>query len=347
MARISVIIPMHQTRAFVGACIESLRQQTFEDFEVIAIDDGSTDGTCEVAREAAAGDERFRFVRQDNAGPSAARNRGIDMAAGTFVTFLDSDDCYEPQTLELLDFAQRASGADLVDFLAESFYESEEARSVRQEQFSFRGPVPGVLSGPDLFTLYIETNQYATSPCFHLIRKSLLVRANLRFAEGLLYEDELFVPMLYAYAHRALLVPEYLYRRRIRLGSAMTAPKDARHVGSLFRITQALQEWIQQNGRDYDCRYVDAFAHLICILKDAAFRYGQQVPPAQLQAYVDGLDFRDRLEFDLGCRYGSQPADERFLELKDSLSYRLGRAATVLPRKVLEFQAGLGSVKRK
>lgn len=94
---VSVIMPLYNKRPYVKRAIESIRQQTFTDWELIIVDDGSTDGSPdEIPRK----DARIRLFHQRNKGPGAARNRGIKSTSGEFVTFIDADDYYYPQKLE-------------------------------------------------------------------------------------------------------------------------------------------------------------------------------------------------------------------------------------------------------
>jgi glycosyltransferase involved in cell wall biosynthesis len=110
---VSVITPAYNTRAYVGRAVRSALAQSVGNLEVIVVDDGSTDGTADAARECARDDERVRIVRQDNAGPSAARNTAMRLAAGEFFAWLDSDDEWLPGFLEaqLAAFERRPSTA--------------------------------------------------------------------------------------------------------------------------------------------------------------------------------------------------------------------------------------------
>lgn len=99
---ISVIVPVYNQEAYVAACIGSLRAQTMDDAEVIVVDDGSTDDSVRVMRNAIAGDARFTIVEQTNQGVAVARNTGLDMARGTWVCFIDPDDVVDPEYLATL-----------------------------------------------------------------------------------------------------------------------------------------------------------------------------------------------------------------------------------------------------
>ncbi|MCK4822126.1 glycosyltransferase family 2 protein, partial [bacterium] len=94
---VSIVMPLYNKRSYVRRAIESIQQQTFSDWELIIVDDGSTDGST---AEIPLNDKKIRLLQQENAGPASARNRGIREARGEFITFLDADDVYYPHKLE-------------------------------------------------------------------------------------------------------------------------------------------------------------------------------------------------------------------------------------------------------
>lgn len=98
--RVSVIIPAYNAVAFLAETLESLSAQSFTDWEALIVDDGSTDGTAELAHRYAEQDPRYRLLRQPNSGVSAARNQAISQARGEFVAFLDADDVWSEEKLE-------------------------------------------------------------------------------------------------------------------------------------------------------------------------------------------------------------------------------------------------------
>ena len=103
MPGISVIVPVYQAEGFLPACAESVMNQTFSDWELLLVDDGCTDGSPAICDGLAAADSRVRALHQPkNAGVSEARNRGLREARGEYIAFLDADDAFEPQTLEIL-----------------------------------------------------------------------------------------------------------------------------------------------------------------------------------------------------------------------------------------------------
>ena len=115
MAEISVIIPVFNTEQYLDRCLDSVLGQTFEDLEVICVDDVSTDGSAALIARRAGKDSRVRYLRQEvNAGPGKARNRGIEAATGNYVYFLDSDDWIEPDFLSRMWSMAAETGRDVI-----------------------------------------------------------------------------------------------------------------------------------------------------------------------------------------------------------------------------------------
>lgn len=120
--KISVIIPIYNTAEYLPRCLDSVLQNTYRSLEIICVNDGSTDDSAVILEWYAAADSRIIAVNQENAGVSAARNTGLDMATGDFIAFVDSDDWVHPQYFEVLMNVQKESKADVVvcDYLTTS-----------------------------------------------------------------------------------------------------------------------------------------------------------------------------------------------------------------------------------
>ena len=102
MSSISVIVPVYNTETYLHACIESIVNQSFVDFDLILVDDGSTDGSGQVCDAEASKDKRIRVIHKENEGVSVARNTGIECARSKWITFIDSDDTVEKDYLKVL-----------------------------------------------------------------------------------------------------------------------------------------------------------------------------------------------------------------------------------------------------
>lgn len=240
-AEISVIVPIFNTGAHARAAVESLLAQSFTDFEALLIDDGSTDGSGLSAFEAAAGDPRFRLLRQSNAGLSEARNRGLSLAEGRFIAFLDGDDRYTPQFLAQMHHAALSEGADLVacaftDCFADG---SQRLQSALRES----DPPPGLSRWP------LQTSQqifaHLPSAWNKLWRRSFL--AEQRFEPGIWFEDHAF------YLQAALRAPELIYlseplylQTRGRPGQITTTDSD--RLFEQFTVLDRVQEILHSAG---------------------------------------------------------------------------------------------------
>ena len=112
--QISIIMPVYNAAAYIAEALESVRAQTFNEWECICVDDGSSDNSAEILSRFAADDSRFRVVRQENTGPSAARNRGLELVRSPWFLFMDSDDALHPDALRTFLNVASGAGADVV-----------------------------------------------------------------------------------------------------------------------------------------------------------------------------------------------------------------------------------------
>lgn len=335
---VSVIVPVYNVGGFVIECVESLARQTYGGFEALIVDDGSTDGSVDVARAVVGDDVRFRFLAKANGGLSSARNFGIDHARGTYLAFLDSDDRYAPDALERLHSHARAHDLDYLDFTAHPFYDTKRARRLRNEDYYERRPeIPGVMTGPELFTAYQRHREYHCSACFHFFKRELLEPdgsglrvGKLRFEEGIIHEDELFSPLLTARARRAAYLPAALYQRRLREGSIITAKRGMRNVEGMFAVQRELRSFAEEGARSgaHDPTFTDALCQRVAELRDIIAEDAACVPEGELASYAEALGPVDRVEFDLVAIQGAR----RFGQWRASHEHRLGAALLAGPR---------------
>lgn len=125
MPEISIIIPVYNAEDYLSETLSSVQKQTFTDFEVICVNDGSTDSSNKILRQFAADDKRFKVYNQQNSGGSISRNNGIRKAAGRYIAFLDNDDLYHPQYLEILHTNIQKYKADVSCCSYQSFSDDE------------------------------------------------------------------------------------------------------------------------------------------------------------------------------------------------------------------------------
>ena len=113
MTAVSIIVPVYNVEKYLNKCVDSILGQTFEDFELILVNDGSVDRSPSICRDYADKDGRVRYISQENMGPGRARNVGIEAAGGAYILFVDSDDYIAENMLEILYGNITTSGADM------------------------------------------------------------------------------------------------------------------------------------------------------------------------------------------------------------------------------------------
>lgn len=191
--KVSVIIPVYNTEAYVEQTLRSIMGQTLRDIELIVINDGSTDGSLSALERIATGDDRIRLYTQPNKGLSQTRNAGIDRARGEFIYFMDSDDLLEPDALERCYERCQSDRLDFVFFDAESFgAAASDAAWFDYRRAKYFGTE--VCDGTDLLRRMLALHCYRASACLSFIRTAYLRGLGLRFYPGILHEDELLTP---------------------------------------------------------------------------------------------------------------------------------------------------------
>lgn len=221
MPSISVIVPVYQAEKFLHRCLDSVVRQTFSDWELILVDDGSTDGSPALCDRFAARDGRIRvFHRKKNQGVSEARNLGLREARGDCIAFLDADDCYEFHTLETLWHLREESGADTSGCAHTNLYpDGSSAPELLLPS--------GVYQEEDIREriVYPLLGERLRAPVFngfiwrYLFSASLLRSCRASF-EGAYLEDELFLMEYFCNSRRLAVTDVPLYRYFLNPNSA-------------------------------------------------------------------------------------------------------------------------------
>ena len=221
---ISVIIPVYNVEDYLHVCINSILKQSYGDFEVICINDASTDSSLEILEYFAQKDSRIKILKNEcNRGPGYSRNRGLDVAQGKYISFLDGDDWYSPNAFEILIEKAEKNNLDLLmfknvvyydephDFGMETYYDMEFMNKYENTIFNHWD-----LDKTKLFKM-------PNAPWNKFYLKSFLDENNIRFpSENLIHEDNPFFCKVITSAKRVSLIDEYLHNRRRRQNSIMT-----------------------------------------------------------------------------------------------------------------------------
>lgn len=241
LPKVSVIIPVYNTQAYVRQAVESILQQTLPELEVIVINDGSTDGSEEILQELARQDERVQVYAQANQGQSVARNTGIKHATGRFLYFMDSDDLLEADALELCYEKGETEQLDFVFFDATIFTESNTPTPPVMNYNRQTCIVENrVYTGQELMQIQLEHGKYTPSPCLNLIRRSFLADKEVLFYPGIIHEDQLFNALLYLQARRGMYLCRSFFKRRFRAGSTMTRRYSWQNMEGYLTVTREL-----------------------------------------------------------------------------------------------------------
>lgn len=186
MALVSVVVPVYNSEKYISECIKSILNQTYCDFELILVDDGSTDASGKICQKYEAEDSRIRYVYKKNGGVSSARNEGIGCANGKYIAFVDSDDIVKPQMLEMLlqqqaDFAM--CGYELYDDASKNVTQRFRCIDLCGSVKELAQNIRNYISPPFLL-----------GPCFKLFQKSIITEKHVVFPPELSYgEDAIFV----------------------------------------------------------------------------------------------------------------------------------------------------------
>ena len=192
---ISIIVPVYKTERFLSACISSILAQTFTDFELILVDDGSPDNCPALCDAAAKRDSRVWVIHKQNGGVSTARNAGLDAAQGNWIAFVDSDDTVEPEYLEKMHKAVLETGADFAICSSQCIDETGKTLAGGEHRLLNEFlPQEEVLRRMVVSDFQVPWNK--------LYRRKLL--ENLRYPENKAFEDTCLMPVIYARAASAL-----------------------------------------------------------------------------------------------------------------------------------------------
>lgn len=330
--KFSIIVAAYNVEPYIADCVDALKRQTFSDFEVLMVDDASSDDTLAVAKRHAGDDARFTFFEQPhNAGQSATRNVGLDHAVGEFVLFLDSDDYYRDDALAVIVERLEADNLDQLLFAAESFYENRRLRRERYEDQEARTSVEGVMTGPEMFVALEQVKSFRPSACLFALKRALIEDAGLRFKEGVIHEDLLFTMQATPLPQRTAFLNEPLYQRRMREGSTMTSAFSMRNVDGLFQVAQVMRAWIHEQGGEYSQDFRDAYAARVFDTYQIAARYLFEIPETDVEAYRVTLTAQDRLDFDMQVLELFRAIKDVYDEMTGSRTYRLGRVFMAFP----------------
>lgn len=245
---VSFIVPVYNMERYLQRCVESILQQTVDDWQLILIDDGSSDKSGELCARYASGDKRIEVVTQPNSGLSAARNAGLERAAGNFICFVDSDDFIAPDFLSTLLALGNATGCDIVASPLLRFSSEKDLRkylsSGRKYTERVMTPEEGVAEA-----LY-QNRKDGLTPIDHSMSGKLYASSlwkGVRFRKGIYYEDLDIFYEVWLRANGIAFVSRPLYYYFVGRSDSIIASFNEKHA-DVLDVTLRLTEYMSRKS---------------------------------------------------------------------------------------------------
>ena len=269
---ISVIIPVYNVEDYLYVCLNSILKQSYGDFEIICIDDASTDSSFEILEYFSKKDSRVKILKNDlNKGSGYSRNKALDMANGKYIFFLDGDDWIDKETFEFLFNQCEKDDLDVIMFKNIAFYDDKNDFGYENYyDMDFMNKYDGTvfnhwdLTSREVFSLPV-------GPCNKLYKKSFLDKHSIRFPnENIIQEDNPFFFKVITLAEKIGFSTKYLYVRRRRPDSVMGSLGDERLFSRIY-ISELLVEYFLSDDVLYEHYKNNLFHYVSSHLTNQAY----------------------------------------------------------------------------
>lgn len=231
--KFSVIIPIYKVEPYLHKCVDSVLAQTYEDLEIILVDDGSPDSCGKICEEYAETDKRIKVIHKPNGGLSDARNAGLDVAEGEFVMFLDSDDWWDDKdALCKIDASIKESEADITIIGMKKYL------SRKNRIGDVRTPIKcdKVNSTLHAQEQYMRSNIFVACACDKVVRRSLIEKDTQRFVKHQLSEDIEWCCKLLLKNPQIDVLGEAFYVYRQQVATSITANVGVNNIKSILDV---------------------------------------------------------------------------------------------------------------
>ena len=254
--KLSIVIPVYNVAEYLPKCLDSILNQSFNDFEVICVNDGSIDNSLDVLKSYREKDSRVVIIDKKNEGSGVARNTGIDAAQGEYLYFIDSDDWIEDDCLQKIINKADELKTDILIFGGRSCYEAKEGYKKQNGGYSAnklpKKYLNRIFSSEDIKK---DIFKFPPTAWVKLYRRDLFTKNNIRFQNIKIGQDQLPYFHSMICADRIALYPENLYcYRKNRAGSAMTVKKKKNF--SPIYVFYGIEELLKNTGKLKDYEYI-------------------------------------------------------------------------------------------
>ena len=240
--KISVIIPVYNVKDYLRECVDSVINQNYKNLEIILVDDGSTDGSEKICDEYKKNDDRIIVIHKENGGLASARNKGMEVASGNYLFFIDSDDFIELSTIDELYKNSNSGTKDLV-MCNYYWYDEHNKKEISIVPFyNENNPKCIVTAMP-------------TATC-KLIKKKLFTENNLKFLEGKYYEDNAIMPYVLSLVNDYSYIQKPFYYYRQRSGSILNKNKYDKKWEDIFDVLEYLSKKFTNDNFNEELEYL-------------------------------------------------------------------------------------------
>lgn len=255
MPKISIIVPVYNIENYLKNCIDSILNQTFKDFELILVNDGSTDGSLDICEDYKSIDNRIKIVNKKNGGISSARNAGLDVSIGEYIGFIDSDDYIHPQMYEILynEIIKNKSDISMCDF--ERVYEFD--KNLLESNFVSSYEIE-ILNNEEALYELAEKNGVTYVVAWNKLYKRELFK-NVKFKEGIIHEDEYIIHRLLYQVNKLVYVKEKLYFYLQRKGSIMDKKLSIDSSDYLLACSDRIRFFDEKNLENLKIKWQDYY----------------------------------------------------------------------------------------
>lgn len=239
--KLSIVLPVYQVEKYIADCLQSILQIKSISYEIIIVDDGSTDKSIEIAKSILAGKNNVKFLSQSNQGLSAARNTGLKAASGEYIWFVDSDDMIDSHGIELV----LTKDTD-TDIIINNF---TKVKTQSSQVYTSTLSTNNIYTGAECLEKYY-LRQILTVVWRNLYRREFLLENNLLFFEGILYEDVEWSPRTIFKAKSIKYTNINTYYYRTRSNSIVNSKFTSKHYNSIIEVANSLSTFIHKEELD-------------------------------------------------------------------------------------------------
>lgn len=241
---ISLVMPVYNVESFLSKALTSVENQTFKDFEMIIVDDGSSDKSYEIAEEFCSKNPNFKLIKQENSGPAAARNTGVMHCKGEYIAFMDSDDYLEKNFLEGLYKLAKKTGADITCCNFNMYFPNKKLKI-----YMPFNSLPGVYTKSKALRKLILDVSVHYFIWNKLYKRELFMERNIKF-DDMYFEDISTSPRLFYFAKTVAFTSKALYNYTMRENSILHSI-NAKKVNDYIKALGIIKSFLEENN-DYE-----------------------------------------------------------------------------------------------